>query len=135
MSIYHYIVLSTKLYNYLETCRHVYKLTCMNKLDIALILGASARLSRLVIVDDAGFYLFRKPAATKIKNTKVREVVLDGLDCPFCIGFWLALLVVTSYFVATKTKTLWIWRILFGSLAANYAAAHLGIALKDFEDV
>lgn len=112
----------------------------MNKLDLALVIGASARLTRFVITDDLGETLVRLPVENlldRIDNPVLTEerltqrqrfvrAISEGLDCPYCVGFWLGAGVLASE-VLTRNRltTRAAWRFVAGSLALNYVVGHL----------
>lgn len=107
----------------------------VSPLDAALILGASARLTRLITTDQAGDPVVRSliSAAGEI-GPRTRNTVADGLACPFCVGFHLSLLVTTSYAVARRFPALLaLWRVIAGALAVNYATAHV-VEYLDWQD-
>ena len=107
----------------------------VHPLDAALILGASARLTRLITTDQAGDPVVRSliSAAGEI-GPRTRNTVADGLACPFCVGFHLSLLVTTSYAVARRFPALLaLWRVIAGALAVNYATAHV-VEYLDWQD-
>lgn len=52
-----------------------------------------------------------------------------GFDCPFCVGFWIALGVVAVEAATLHPRLRPIrpaWKVLTGALATNYVAAHVG---------
>ena len=124
----------------------------MRIVDLALAVGASARLSRLVITDDIGRWWVKEPVDRAMDAYAEREIwasanvgqepqvpwwwkYRSGLDCPFCIGFWLSLLVVGLGAAATRREGIGAiaWRAGTGALATNYVASHLGSRLGDFD--
>lgn len=100
-------------------------------MDPLLVLGASARLTRLVTTDDLGAMWLREPlqrAALQRSDATVRYA--DGLDCPFCAGFWVSLLVTSSYTLSRRRPaTLAAWRIVAAALTANYVTGHVSARL------
>ena len=118
----------------------------MRIVDLALAVGASARLSRLVITDDIGRWWVKEPVDRAMDAYAEREIwasanvgqdprepwwwkYRSGLDCPFCVGFWLGAGVLASRAVLPEK----VWRFGSGALALNYVAAHLGSRLGDFD--
>lgn len=118
----------------------------MRIVDLALAVGASARLSRLVITDDIGRWWVKEPVDRAMDAYAEREIwasanvgqdprepwwwkYRSGLDCPFCVGFWLGAGVLASRAVLPEK----VWRFGAGALALNYVAAHLGSRLGDFD--
>lgn len=108
-----------------------------------LTLGATMRLTRLIVADDIGQWWVKEPidrAAAKWWEHQC-EVYGDytppqpwwwkyrsGLDCPFCVGFWIGAGVLASEQVWGESR--W-WRFLAGALTLNEVAAHLGAYLGD----
>ena len=93
-------------------------------LDVILLVGFTARLTRLVTVDDilepvrVGI-LYRVPA-------RVTSATASLLSCPFCIGFWLSLAVLASWVAWGST---WGWMFVAGTFTLNYVHAHLNARL------
>lgn len=110
--------------------------TLADPLDAALIVGASARLTRLITTDTAGepFTDLVLDAAWRI-SPKARRLAAEGLDCPFCVGFHLSLVVTTSYALARRSPVLLsLWRVVAGALATNYLTGHLSARLDGIDD-
>lgn len=124
----------------------------MRPLDIALATLAAARLSRFVITDEMGEWWVKQPIDRAMDAYAEREMwasanvgqtprepwwwkYRSGLDCPFCVGFWLGAAVLTTGAAATRLPgpAAAAWRLGAGALALNYAAAHLGVRLGDFD--
>lgn len=108
----------------------------MRIVDSALALGAAARLSRLVITDDIGQWWVKDPIdramdayAEHAEHEPWWWKYRSGLECPFCVGFWLGAGVLVSRAVLPKP----LWRLGAGALALNYVASHLGSRLGDFD--
>lgn len=92
----------------------------MNPLDAALAAGATARLTRLVTTDDLGRH-FVDPVQIALVQRGVEPWVAAGLDCPYCVGYWLGTAVLASHALASRTRpTHAAWRFVAGSLALNY---------------
>lgn len=125
----------------------------MRASTVLLAAGASARLSRLVITDKIGRWWIHEPIDRAMAAYADREVAQadaderdvrvpwwwryrDGLDCPFCVGFWLTAAVVVTGAAADRApgRARTAWRLGAGVLAANYVVAHIGARLGDFED-
>lgn len=100
--------------------------------DVALILGASARLTRFITVDDLGQWWIREPLHRRFVNTSA-EKYLIGLHCPHCAGFHASLVVIATYALARLLHLLPVWRVVAGALAVNYVTAHVSERL-DWED-
>lgn len=120
--------------------------------DTALAVLASARLSRLVVTDDLGKWWVKDPIdyamASYARNEvhaadrEKRDAVTpgwwkyrSGLDCPWCVGFWLGAATLTVGAIASRRPgpARALWRLCAGALALNYVTAHAGIALGDFD--
>lgn len=101
--------------------------------------GASMRLTRLVVTDDVpGGWWIKAPLEARAARHHARHGTpprwwryTEGLDCPFCIGLWIAgAVTVADHLVGDRT---W-WRLLTAALTLNEAAAHLGSRLGDVSD-
>ncbi len=102
----------------------------LNAADTALIFGATLRLTRLVTTDDAG-ELVRGPA-DKWATTPKRRTLVDGLGCPFCVGYWLGVGVVGSYRLSSAHPTArTAWRLVAATLALNEVVGHAAIRIGD----
>lgn len=97
--------------------------------DISLIFGATTRLTRLITLDDLGQWWVVDPLISRAENTRWWKYV-DGLTCPFCVGFHLSLMVIMSYLAARRLggPALVAWRAAAGALTVNYGSAHLVVA-------
>jgi membrane protein YdbS with pleckstrin-like domain len=89
--------------------------------DALLIALASFRVTRLIVYDKISRW-FRDLFDVKSGNG-LRHTIGDLLSCPWCIGFWSALILVVAYFVYD-----WAWTVIFflavagvGSLVQLYA--------------
>jgi len=118
----------------------------MRLIDIPLTILATARLSRLVITDDLGRWHIHEPVDRAMDAYAEREMwaaanvgqaprepwwwrYRSGLDCPFCVGFWLGAAVLAAYPILPRP----VWRAGTAALALNYTAAHLGARLGDYD--
>lgn len=117
---------------------------------VVLALGASMRLTRLVVADDIGKWWVKDPvdrAMTRYAEKAIEEAGPDGepeqpwwwkyrsgLDCPFCIGFWIGTGVVAVDHLTKGTRMEGPVRIVGEMLALNEAAAHIGARLGDVAD-
>lgn len=120
----------------------------MEAADLALVTGTTLRLTRLVVTDDLGEWWVRVPVQRWLVADPHREPMTygggegtvvttyprqekwgkyaEGLECPFCVGYWIGTGVLLSYYLARSSpRTLAAWRFLAGSLTLNYATAHL----------
>lgn len=122
---------------------------------LLLVLGATMRLTRFIITDELGSWLIKAPArrwanyAEQVPDPQTwsettleeapdpdagwRSKIVSGLDCPFCVGFWLGALVLLSYAMFGKTR---LWQFVAGVFSLNEIAAHAGSRLGDagYED-
>jgi hypothetical protein len=91
--------------------------------DLLLLVGFTARLIRLVVVDDIGGPLRDLIRLLGAWAGGDRGLVwADGLvRCPFCIGFWISVAVVASYAAAGSTG--W-WTATAGVFTLSYLAGH-----------
>lgn len=78
------------------------------------------------------------PRATVVEGTWRRDAaegnpfswqarLVKGLECPFCVGYWigLAILVVTTFLLwLAPAGIVLIWGLLLGSLGLNYLVGH-----------
>lgn len=121
--------------------------------DTALIVGATMRLTRLVVTDDLGQWWIKDPldrlahghtdvttreSTTGESSYEVHTVpkwhkYLGGLECPYCVGFWVGAGVLASHAIAKRTGLLGAWRFAAGAFTLNEVAAHAGIKAGDFE--
>lgn len=44
----------------------------------------------------------------------------SGLECPYCVGFWIGVAVIASYLTARQTGSMKVWRIASSAFALNY---------------
>lgn len=115
-------------------------------------MGAAARLTRFVTSDKLGGWILVDPAKRWAWRYEERAMLRDnapsdwengvmatwqaklvsGLDCPFCVGFWITLAVI----VADKTlpeygPTRTAFTTACSALAANYVIGHVSARLDD----
>lgn len=104
-------------------------------LDVVLLLGLTLRLSRLIVTDDIGDWWVKEPVrrwAMRRKDPTKALDYADGLDCPFCVGFWIAGLTLLSLFlVGGPGEAHDVWRWVSAWFALNWVAAHLGARAGD----
>lgn len=96
----------------------------MEALDLILTIGLTARLIRLAVYDDAGERIIRQPIYRIARRLhRNGEAWAEDLTaCPFCIGFWLALIAAGSW--ALAGHTIW-WTAIALAFTASYVAGHL----------
>ena len=101
-------------------------------LDITLILLATMRITRLVVFDDLGGWALREPAARWAGDLPARARLVSGLECPWCVGFWIGAAALAALWTAGGPghAAEW-WRYLAGAFALNWVAAHIGPRLGD----
>lgn len=106
--------------------------------DWLLIVGATLRLTRFLIVDDLGKRLYREPLEEGlIGRLPVRwHWLVDGLSCPFCVGFWIGFVLLVLTLGASDSHPAFHlgWEVLLAALTLNYLAAHLGSRLDPHYD-
>lgn len=83
-------------------------------ITVVLVVGASARLTRLITADTIAGPL-RAKLITWTKSTKVGEFI----TCPWCIGFWISVAVTYAA-----------WEVNGWPLTGQSLAAGIGLALS-----
>lgn len=121
--------------------------------DLLLSIGLTLRLTRVITQDDIGLWYVRGPVAMWAMRHEPlsppnitpdgflgeREYVPGwrgrlslGLSCPFCIGFWVGVLVLLSLWLCGGPGHAWDpWRWVAGAFALNWVAAHVGARAGD----
>lgn len=102
----------------------------------ARVLGASMRLTRLIVADDLpGEWWIKEPLRERARAHYARHRAepswwryTRGLDCPFCVGLWITGGVVAADHALGQYA--W-WRLATTALAVNEAGAHLAVRLGD----
>ncbi len=104
---------------YMKSVRGFY-LGAVPPFDALLLALASFRVTRLVVYDKISRW-FRD--LFENANNGLSHTTHDLLGCPWCIGFWSALILVVAYFTQP-----WAWSVIFflavaglGSLVQLYA--------------
>ena len=54
-----------------------------------------------------------------------RSKLVSGLDCPFCVGFWVGALILLGEATLGRSPLRPLWRIGIGALGMNYLVGHL----------
>lgn len=117
--------------------------------DVLLALGFTLRLIQLVTRDDIAVWWVHQPLLrlgqrkgtwnemhTPLGLERVFEFprwfkYAQGLECMWCVGFWLGALVLLSLKIAGGPGHAWeIWRWTAGAFALNYVAAVLQMRLS-----
>ena len=97
--------------------------------DAALVLGATLRLTRFVVNDDLGEWWVKAPIYRAVLSRVPEERIghasnyLDGLSCPFCVGYWIGVGVLASRSESSA------WRFVAGTLTLNYLSGHISSRL------
>lgn len=116
--------------------------------DLALVVGASLRLTRFITSDTLGEWVLvgrlrrwadeheaRHLAARGETPSEDHEPetwqarAVSGLDCPFCVGFWLGAAALASWPAVRNTRLQGPWRFVAGALTLNYLAGHISARL------
>jgi hypothetical protein len=104
--------------------------------DVFLLAGLTARLSRLVTTDDIGVWWVQTPAGKWAVNRSTPErrhkaiQYVEGLECPYCVGFWIAVATTFSLWLAGgpgDAAELWRWAA--AAFTLNYVVAHISSRL------
>jgi len=80
-------------------------LTSVPPFDALLMALAAFRVTRLIVYDKISRWFRDLFDGT---DTGLRHTIHDLLACPWCIGFWSALVIVVSYFIFA-----WAWSVIF----------------------
>jgi hypothetical protein len=102
---------------------------------------ATARLTRFITTDWLGEWLIVGPAkrwAARVDGPEPtpeqymvlpgvrRWKLVKGLSCPFCVGFWIGLLIIIGSLTLGRLPIIeWGWWVGLGALALNYLVGHL----------
>ena len=107
----------------------------LSTFTLLLAVGASARLTRLVMTDHLGMRWIITPALAWVdrKPEGRRSALVIGLWCPFCVGFWIGCLILGSLWAvggpASEGPLAEGWRWIAGAFTLNYVAGHLNRTL------
>lgn len=98
-------------------------------LDLFLLLGLTMRATRIITSDTISERYLREPLMSRVKNDR-QEFWVEGLYCPYCVGFWISGLCLVSLMLAggPGDAAMW-WRLGAGWFTLNLIAAHLGSRL------
>lgn len=59
-----------------------------------------------------------------------RARLVSGLDCPYCIGFWIGAATLAAHGIAKRRRgSLRAWRAVAGALSLNYLTGHVSARL------
>jgi hypothetical protein len=121
-------------------------------MNLILVVLGTLRLTRFITTDYLGHWWFVQPARRwalypyhSLRHAPAevidqewnenqpgtpREKLVKGLDCPFCVGFWLGALVLLSLVITRAVPALTpLWRFAMGALALNYVTGHVSARL------
>ena len=100
-------------------------MTDLSLLDAVLMVGLSARVTRLIVTDSIGI-VFRVPVfvgyQTLLGKDRGARFAEGLLTCPFCIGFWISGAVLLSWVQFGHTL---VWQLAAGVFTLNYIQAHM----------
>jgi hypothetical protein len=101
--------------------------------DLLLLLLATLRVSRLVTTDNLpGQWWIYGPLFKRAyqDGPKPWAKYVEGLQCPFCVGFWIGCLGLLSLWLVggPGDAALW-WRYLAGAFALNWIVGHVAARL------
>lgn len=118
--------------------------TVDNFVRVALVLLATLRLTRFVTSDHLGEWWIVGPAkrwawhseavtgppeADPVPSPPItfgwRSKAVSGLDCPFCVGFWLGLVILLGEVTVGRSRLRPLWRLGLAALGLNYVVGHL----------
>lgn len=104
-------------------------------LDLALLVLSSLRFTRLITTDSIpGQWWLYGPAYKKAFGHPGPPPrwgkYVEGLTCPFCVGFWICCIVLASlYLVGGPGNAADWWRWVTGAFALNYVVGHVSSRL------
>lgn len=95
--------------------------------DTVLVVGASLRLTRAVTTDEIGALLVREPLHRAAPDsTTLAGRIVDGVYCPFCVGFWLGAAVLAGHaLTAGSPRGRAAWRFVAAALTLNEIVGHV----------
>lgn len=98
--------------------------------DLILLVLVTLRLTRLVTTDSLGQWWLYAPlykrTVAKPGPTSRWAKYIDGLTCPFCVGFWIgAVAALSLYLVGGAGDAADWWRWVAGIFALNYIVGHI----------
>lgn len=105
----------------------------MDAFDLILTVGLTARLTRFVVFDTAGSVV-RLPLikiADRVAPIRGYSWADELTSCPFCIGFWIALGVATTWAAFGSTT---VWTVIALAATCSYVAGHAAATLDADRD-
>lgn len=102
-------------------------------LDVLLLTLATMRLTRLVTTDSLGQWWLYGPAYKRAYghgSPPGWAKYVEGLTCPFCVGFWIGCAALISLWLVggPGDADLW-WRYATGAFALNWVVGHVASRL------
>lgn len=98
----------------------------------AIAVTAAARVTRFVVADDLGQWWIQEPAREYAARFDPRwDKYVDGLSCPYCVGFWATAAVMGAGAVLRWNK---VWQFGAGVWAASYVVGHVSSRLDSEDD-
>lgn len=132
------------------------RITLGRFLGVIVLVGATLRMTRFVTSDWLGHWWIVRPARTwalsaepafgddllkgrmdvdelwndiaadEVVHYGWRVKLVKGLDCPFCVGFWIGVAVLLGDLIFTRVPGFrQMWRLALGALALNYLTGHV----------
>jgi len=107
----------------------------MRAADTALVVGATMRLTRLIVADELGGWVLREPAerwAWREEGVRhgPRHRLASMLGCPFCVGFWVGVGVLAGQALAGRSPA---WRFAMAALCLNEIAGRITL-VEDYAE-
>lgn len=95
-------------------------------LDLLLLIGVATRLTHLVTTDTITDRYLLQPLFRWAGDDERREFWVEGLRCPWCIGFWICGACLVSLWLAggPGDAELW-WRLGAGWFTLSYIVARV----------
>ena len=98
-------------------------------INTALVLGASARLTRFIVTDDLGEWWVKEPLRSlAARHDDKWDKYVEGTECPYCVSFWATAAVMGAGAVLRWNK---VWQWGAGVWAASYVVSHVSSRLDD----
>lgn len=98
-------------------------------LDLVLVTLATLRVTRLVTTDSIGQWWLYAPLYKKAFTQQPPPrwaKYIEGLTCPFCVGFWIGIVALASLaLVGGPGDAAEWWRWLAGAFALNWVVGHV----------